>query len=69
MPLAAQQVPEHASGGPLPSTERAGTISDMQAFLARIHPHSAAHALRLLRNAYPDASLTQRVAACSLLDR
>jgi hypothetical protein len=39
-------------------------VQDMRAFLARLRPQSTAEALRLLRNAYPDAPLSLRVAAC-----
>ncbi|GLK67531.1 hypothetical protein [Hansschlegelia plantiphila] len=48
----------------VPERERA--IGDMQAFLARVHPQTPAEALRLLRNAYPEAALSLRVAACGL---
>lgn len=45
------------------------TIADMGAYLARIRPQSAAEALRLLRSAYPDATLTQRVTAFDSMPR
>ena len=51
---------------PTPLTERDRAIGDMQAFLARVRPQSSAEALRLLRNAYPEAALNLRVAACGL---
>ncbi len=48
------------------SAEQDWEISDMRAFLARVRPQSTAEALRLLRNAYPEAPLGHRVAACGL---
>ncbi len=38
-------------------------LGEMRAMLARLAPQSASEALRLLRNAYPDAPLSLRVAA------
>jgi hypothetical protein len=43
--------------------------AEMSAFLARFRPQSAAEALRILRNAFPDAPLELRVAACRLPSR
>lgn len=56
-----------------PSTEfgptlipQGSSIDEMRAFLVRARPGSAADALRLLRAAFPDAPLAERVAACGL---
>jgi hypothetical protein len=43
--------------------------AEMSAFLARFRPQSAAEALRILRNAFPDAPLELRVAACGLANQ
>jgi hypothetical protein len=40
----------------------------MRAYLSRAKPQSPSEALRLLRNAYPDAPLSLRVAACGLAE-
>lgn len=45
------------------------TVAEMGAYLARARPQSAAEALRMLRNAYPDAKLERRVAACGHVSR
>lgn len=45
------------------------TVAEMGAYLARVRPQSAAEALRLLRGAYPEATLTQRVAAFDSMSR
>lgn len=45
---------------------QASSVDEMRAFLARARPGSAADALRLLRAAFPDAPLAERVAACGL---
>lgn len=45
-----------------------GALADMRAYLARSKPQSPSEALRLLRAAYPEASLSLRVAACGLGD-
>lgn len=45
------------------------TIAEMGAYLTRIRPQSAAEALRLLRSAYPEATLAQRVSAFDSMSR
>lgn len=52
-------------GAPLASAHDR-SLADMKAYLARSKPQSPSEALRLLRNAYPEASLGLRVAACGL---
>ncbi|MDR4306454.1 hypothetical protein IHQ68_07465 [Chelatococcus sambhunathii] len=44
-------------------------VSEMRALLARLSPQSASESLRLLRNAFPDAPLSLRVAAVGLSAR
>ena len=44
------------------------TLRDMRVFLAGANPQSPSEALRMLRNAYPEAPLSLRVAACGLSD-
>lgn len=48
------------------ATSQAGALSEMRSYLAGVKPQSAADALRLLRNAYPQTPLSLRVAACGL---
>lgn len=66
MPSAAL-APIHAPTPPVPGApdlDRA--VADMRAFLVRVRPQSQAESLRMLRNAYPQAPLSVRVAACGL---
>lgn len=48
------------------TSPRDRALGDMQAFLASAHPQTPSEALRLLRNAYPEAPLSLRVAACGI---
>lgn len=69
MPVAAMTVTPSLApkSGPLASAQ-GRALSDMRAYLSRAKPQSPSEALRLLRNAYPDAPLSLRVAACGLAE-
>lgn len=68
MPAAAYASQSPQARARATATQREGAISDMRAFLARSRPQTPAEALRLLRNAYPEAPLSLRVIACGLAE-
>lgn len=48
------------------ASSQSRALGDMRDFLSRAKPQTPSDALRLLRNAYPDAPLSLRVTACGL---
>lgn len=65
MPAASAAIKTPSKPGP-PLSRQPRTVADMRVFLAGLNPESAAESLRLLRNAYPEAPLSLRIAACGL---
>lgn len=58
-----RETPPDPSGGYERELEE--RIAGMRAFLAALEPGSDAEALRLLREAFPDLPLAERVKACA----
>lgn len=66
MALAAVAFETQPSAQGVLGVQQSRALADMRAYIARVKPQSAAEALRLLRNAYPQSSLSLRVTAAGL---
>lgn len=66
MPASAAFVIPAARAAGFVGTAQSRSVSDMKAFLTRRGQLTPSESLRLLRNAYPDAPLSLRVAAAGI---